>query len=184
MPEPWERQVGERQGAFQAFIAYRDLPGKRSATRAAEKLNKGVHQLEVWCTKWHWLQRVEAWDDHLDEERRRTSEEAVREMGERHVRLAQNLQSKAVASLIAMGDVGPEEKEIPKWIDTGVKLERLATGQSTETIRQGQIDDATDQELRRRILSDPRARRLALELAEALDPGDSDAGGPGENSEP
>jgi hypothetical protein len=81
----WERQYGESRQAFAAFAGYRDLGSDRSVDEAyrrgrglPEDHTRATKRWRVWVARWRWLERAAAWDAHLDDEARRTQEEAVR----------------------------------------------------------------------------------------------------------
>jgi hypothetical protein len=69
----WDRLDGESDKAFAAFCVYRDLGAERSVDAAYQKHSKTTsktrppHWLK-WSAKYHWVDRVKAWDDHKDKE--------------------------------------------------------------------------------------------------------------------
>jgi len=72
--EPWKRQRGESSKAYQAFLRYRDLGPGRSVAKAVEVRQAAeegkaryFHWWRRWAAKWHWLERAQAWDDHVHE---------------------------------------------------------------------------------------------------------------------
>jgi len=149
MTEPWERQPGESSKAFYAFTIYRDLGPKRSLRRAAEiyysgksKVNLG--QIEYWSYKYHWVERVQAWDDYQDRLKREAHLKAVEEMADRHVRLALALQAKAAERLkqLPAEKIGPAQ--LVRMIRAGVEIERKARGLPDWLI---EIADLSDEEL-------------------------------------
>ncbi len=77
---PWERQPGEGEEAFAAFLAYRDLGPRRTheATRVHLGKRPGyLKPIERWSTLRDWRLRACAWDDHLQAERDKVAAEEV-----------------------------------------------------------------------------------------------------------
>src|SRR4051794_38595149 len=67
--DPWDRQLGEPDKAWEAFVFYRDMGGTRSYEKVRQALGKGsgyVRQIEVWGTKWSWVERCYAFDVSRD----------------------------------------------------------------------------------------------------------------------
>ena len=63
--KPWERQKGESEKAFEAFVTYRDMGEKRTLTAVAEKLQKSGTLIRRWKSTWDWAERVRAYDNEL-----------------------------------------------------------------------------------------------------------------------
>ncbi|MCS6782388.1 MAG: hypothetical protein RMI89_12115 [Gloeomargarita sp. SKYBB_i_bin120] len=64
LQEPvWERQRREPQVAYQAFCRYRDM----GAQRRLELLLPAypLKRLQRWYSRWQWVERAAAWDQHL-----------------------------------------------------------------------------------------------------------------------
>jgi hypothetical protein len=130
----WEQQPKESSRAYGAFCAYRDLGPRRSLRAAAEAFyGRSSAALESQVDKWSrafgWVERVGAWDRHLDAEARKAQEESRREMVERHIREARALQAKALERLRALcpEELGPAD--LLRYIVEAAKLERLALGE-------------------------------------------------------
>jgi len=136
--ELWERQLGESARAFHAFTLYRDMGHERSVSKVAQIYRPGRNLRSLmsrWCTKYDWVKRAEAYDDHMDALSRKQAEKEVKEMQKRHVTLSLLLQKKAAEKL---KDLQAKNLKVPdaiKALAEGVKLERLARGEATEKIK-------------------------------------------------
>jgi hypothetical protein len=140
-PAPWEQQAGESARAFGAFRTYRDLGPRRSLRAAAEAFYGRVaaaleRQVDKWSRAFHWVERANAWDQHLDAEARQAQEQARREMGERHAQEARALQAKALERLRSLRpeELGPTE--LLRFLVESARLERLALGEPDSVQRQ------------------------------------------------
>lgn len=68
---------------FQAFERYIGLPvGERSLRRVAQDLNKNEKLIERWSSKFEWIKRVRAWDQHQAMIKAEAREKAAREKAE------------------------------------------------------------------------------------------------------
>lgn len=65
-PEPWERQKGETDKQFEAFILYRDAGPARAAREVAAALSKSEALIFRWCGQLKWVERASKWDDEAD----------------------------------------------------------------------------------------------------------------------
>jgi hypothetical protein len=180
--QPWERQKGETQKAFEAFCIYRDMGADRSLSKVSQQLGKHKVLLQRWSSRWQWVLRVEAWDDHLDQGARRENEKRVKAMAERHANQAMLFQQKLVERLRTINPEDLSPADLARWFDVAVKVERLSRGEPTENVRQ-EDNRRDNNELAKRILSDPEARRLAGQLLGRIIPGSAGTGGPGVGSE-
>jgi hypothetical protein len=63
--KPWSRRPGESAEAHSAFLEYRNIRSKRSISLVSQKCNKHASILGRWSTKWAWVDRARAWDDHI-----------------------------------------------------------------------------------------------------------------------
>jgi hypothetical protein len=76
---PWDRQPGETEVAFAAFLTYRDSGPPRNLSAAARALGKHESLLRRWSAANRWRERLLA----LDSDRARINEEATREESEK-----------------------------------------------------------------------------------------------------
>lgn len=123
--KPWERQKGESEKAYEAFVTYRDLGEKRTFTAVAKKLQKSCTLIRRWKVAWEWQERVRAYDNELEKEARSKAVKSRKDMTERHIGIAMQLQKKA---LEALKELKPEEmtpKDIKEFIKMATDLERL-----------------------------------------------------------
>ena len=107
--EPWGRRSGESIEAYRAFLAYRDLEAGRSLDATRRALARGPSYLrlvERWSSRWGWVDRAGAWDDHLQLGRDLVAAERAGEWERRRLdaleagwRDAQALRTKARAML-------------------------------------------------------------------------------------
>lgn len=161
---PWERQPGESEKAFQAFVIYRDLgPLVRSVRRVRETIDKiasdaaevgqeavksgPLSRLLIWSSKYSWVDRAEAWDAELDREFRDERLRSVRRMARSHDRLGRLILSKVRARFVAMTD---EEArcltpyQACRMAEAGAKLHRNAFGKQGDEEKETEAPKAGD----------------------------------------
>jgi hypothetical protein len=168
-PLPFEQQTDESPQAFAAFVVYRDMGADRSLVHVSRIHNKSIATLGKWSTKHNWVERARSYDAALDARARQaTEQEAIkrrRRMLDKHAKQADELGQAAQMILDEFKDrvaVRGGMKfvdarmlvqllaQLPKMIEAGQKLERLAEGEATErhehTITSDQILKMTDAE--------------------------------------
>lgn len=123
--KPWERQKGESEKAYEAFVTYRDMGEKRTFAAVAEKLGKSDTLIRRWKERWDWQERVRAYDNDLEKEARARAVKDRRDMVDRHINIAMQLQKKALQALkdLSVEDMTP--KDIKEYIKMATDLERL-----------------------------------------------------------
>lgn len=104
--QPWEQQPGESTKAFEAFKAYRDMGTDRSTRKVAQKLSKSAALIHRWSSAYGWPERTRAYDRELDRQAHEAAVKELRSMTNRHIRIAMQLQSKAVE---ALGNIDAEQ---------------------------------------------------------------------------
>ncbi len=65
---PWDRQPGEGDEAWVAFVIYRDLGAERTLNKVRKELGKSDRICEKWSSAHQWVFRSAEWDKHLDQE--------------------------------------------------------------------------------------------------------------------
>lgn len=153
--KPWEPQKGESPPAYQAFAEYRDLGEARSLESVARLLSKSSQLLKRWSARWKWVERSQAYDTHMQEIEQKAREKALTKKAEdwatKELEMAGLLYEKA-KSMLGF----PLTKQVTKdgqtvvmpadWrmrdaaaiAEAGIKMERLARGESTENVS---VDD-------------------------------------------
>lgn len=142
--ESWKRREGESSKAYQAFLTYRELGAERSIREAFRQYNRNaekVHKREEvwwrWSSKYKWVARAEAWDTYINSTLDKKLLKGISEMRARHIERAIKLQDKVIDRLDALEPEEIEPKHIPKYIETAVRIERMARGQVTEVVQRG-----------------------------------------------
>lgn len=144
----WTRRPKEPLTAYLHFCAYRDMPPPRSMPKLAKALGRGVSTLWRWSTQWDWVERAEAYTDHLDRLTLEEHEDAIRrrrrEENEQMYSLGKTLQVAAHARLTGLKDedgqlvvepIDPstlDADEVARWADLGTKFVRLSMGLPTD----------------------------------------------------
>jgi len=95
----WEKQLGETDKAFDAFVVFRDLPGQRTYQAVADKLACSHTNVRQWASRWDWKVRADAYDRYADEQ---FCKQTVRDRlahRRRQITIGQHFQSVAIAGL-------------------------------------------------------------------------------------
>jgi len=132
--EPWDRQDGESDQAFEAWVMYRDAaPGERSIRKVAQRLGKTATAVAQFSVMWGWPTRAALYDVYLDRARVQTRIDEVREMAKRHAQVAAvgigglSLPIRALAQ--------PRLVDSPDHPGQPVEVERMADLRRMETPR-------------------------------------------------
>lgn len=138
--KPWEQQPGESGPAFEAFSIYRDLGPGRTVSAVVEKLRKSDSLLRRWKVKWEWQRRSAAYDASIAEQARRKAIKDHRDMENRHIGLAMQLQKKALEALNLLEPEEMSAKDIKEFVKLATELERL-----TRTFEEQRTAEAQDE---------------------------------------
>lgn len=132
---PWERQKGESQPAYEAFVTYRDMPN-RALSKTARALGKSGKIVERWTKRWGWHERIRAWDNEVDRRKREVMFEEIEAMNRRHAQEAMVLQQKAVERLRELdpGDLGTGQ--VLSYMIEAAKMERAARGVADRVVQE------------------------------------------------
>lgn len=142
--EPWDRQPGEGDKAWLCFRLYRDaeMPdgiGKRthrqvSATAYPQSPQGARARKEIadWSVRFRWIERVEAFDRHLDQVRQEEFRKEAKRDGVQALALYRAMRAKAGQAIIALPPAALSPSEITKMADTSVIGIRREAGLATE----------------------------------------------------
>ncbi len=136
MTELWDRQPEETHQSFQAFAIYRDLlPTTRSIPAAAAihyempvATEVQIRQLKEWSSRFMWVDRSAAWDEHVDKEAQAENLEDLLEVRRRHANIARGFLDKVV---VRLSDLDPDllaPSDLARWMDVATRIEREAVG--------------------------------------------------------
>lgn len=146
--EPWERQKGESEKAFEAFTVYRDMGEKRTIVAVCKQLEKSRTLIDRWKDRWDWLERVRAYDNDLEREARAKAVKDRKDMTTRHISIAMQLQKKALEALQELSVEDMTAKDIKEYIKMATDLERLnrelTEDEKDRVVYQMEIEDLDD----------------------------------------
>jgi hypothetical protein len=126
---PWDRTPDESDEAFAAFIEYRKQDQHdRSLRDLSETIGKHLSLCGRWSKAHSWRTRVTMWDVEQDRIFQHAQAKGLKEMGERHARMATLFQSKILERLrgLQVEELTPEA--LGRWFEASAKIERLARG--------------------------------------------------------
>lgn len=142
---PWDRLPQEGVQAYAHFCYYRDMPYKdknnitrlqirrgRTLAKLAKELNASYDTEKNRSRKYNWLARAEAYDDYVERNLREENEAEIIKMNRLHANAGRQMAAKALRGLISLNENALSALDMVRMLDTGVKIERLARGQSTE----------------------------------------------------
>lgn len=138
----WEQQPGESAKAFEAFAAYRDMGAERSLRKLTQQLHKNLTTIRDWSVKWNWQERVRAYDRELDRQAREQAVRSVRQMTDRHIRIAMQLQAKAVRALENLDEAQLTPKMMLAFLAKATEIERMNRLSAAGMDDNGQRDGA------------------------------------------
>lgn len=137
----WDRQPGESSKAYTHFCLYRDMGLRRSIRQmpSVSGCTSVVRQLNRWSSRWRWVERCQAYDDHLEYQRRLQQEKERQAMLDRHAKVAllgMNVAVKGLETLLTKvqsGEATVAPGDLTRRLDTSVKVERLSRGEPTDS---------------------------------------------------
>ena len=137
----WDKQIGETNRAYNAFLAYRNMGALRSLTKAAKVFYGDIYlpksyskdtQFRKWSRTHNWVARCEAYDIEQDKIFQVEQREAIREMNKRQATIGAAMQKKGITRLIDMDISELTPDQAARLTKTGVEIERPARGEATE----------------------------------------------------
>jgi len=116
------------------------MSDQRSTAAVGRQLGKTKTLMDRWSARHRWVDRVAAYESHLDRIKQEAAEEAVREMGERHANIAVQGLNLVIQRLIGsegIGKIGAVDKidanslsphELVRFAEVFARMEREARG--------------------------------------------------------
>jgi hypothetical protein len=142
VPRPWQRQSDETAAAFNAFVAYLRLKGRRSVRAVAVPTGLSVPVLRRLSARHHWPARVQAFETRLAEAREAAVDAVIRSttvVGQSQLEQLRLDVFLLARKVLAASDswlraaTNPRRRYVPlgqlvRLIELSSKLGRLATG--------------------------------------------------------
>lgn len=75
--QPWHRWEDETSEAYEAFCQYLDMGTDRSHAKLGRERDCSRANVSKWSSRWHWVERVHAYEHHLAELAREPREKAI-----------------------------------------------------------------------------------------------------------
>jgi hypothetical protein len=135
LKEPiWEKQEGETAQDFRMFETYRDADPKISTAEVARRYKKSTETAGKVCHAKKWVERRDAFADHIGKLTVDELERGIPKMRKLHVDIARTMYLKALEALKSTPANKLTPQNISQMIDIGAKLERISRGEATEKI--------------------------------------------------
>lgn len=144
--QPWERQPKESDAAWRSFQLYRDLPHlpkddkpmPRSQREVATRLYPGrsptatrTKEIGEWSAKWDWVNRVNAYDTHIDRIERESFIAALKRDTDVNLAAYRTMRNKGANALAQhQGTIAPQHAA--RMVDTAITGLRREAGLATE----------------------------------------------------
>lgn len=122
--EPWERQPGETEKAYEAFLLYKNLGPGRTISEVSRRLSKSRQLITRWSGRYNWRERGEAFDRENERKEQLSIQKARAQMVKRHLKLGMAVQGKAIKALEAMDPDELKPGDIRDFLRFGVSLEK------------------------------------------------------------
>lgn len=113
----WDRQPKEGIKAYDAFQLYLSMGPDRSLRKVAQQLSKSDTLIKRWSVNWNWGQRVRDYEDFRIKQEFEEQQRALKRMREKHIKIAEMMEKKAIEAL----DHVPSEQILPKEIISMLK---------------------------------------------------------------
>jgi hypothetical protein len=143
--QEFEQRPNESAKAFAAFSLYLSLGDQRSAAAVAKQLEKSEQLIRRWCTKYAWVDRVDAYAKYLAKVESEAQTTLVRqkaaEWGKRQQELREEewqLRGELIAAgrnvlkRFTEGGKGATLGDIARALELASKLGRLSSGLATD----------------------------------------------------
>lgn len=151
--QAWERQPREGDKAFACFVAYREMPYEaepqpRSQREVSARLYPGrspsegrVREIADWSARWSWVERVAAYDRHIDMLKRQEFAEALKVDAQTNINAYRVARNKASRAVLLADPATMKTADAIRMLDVAITGLRREAGLATE-IQGNERDDA------------------------------------------
>lgn len=140
--EPWERQSGETEKAYQAFSIYRDMTENRSIKAVCDEIGKSYQAVFRWVTKYEWKERVRLYDNWLEHEARKNIIKQKEKMIAQQLKIARAIQAKALKAFGEADESKMTFKDMKELLKLGTELEQNIIDRSAEMYAEKETESA------------------------------------------
>lgn len=130
----WDRQPGESERSFLAFLRYLEIGRTRNYIKVAQTTEICYSRVCKYANKYDWKARANDHDVVKEEEFRVKLDEEILQSRIRQQRIGESMQVLGECGVNMLNEHIEElsPQDVSKLIDIGVKIERLALGDATE----------------------------------------------------
>ncbi|WP_422477221.1 hypothetical protein [Pleomorphochaeta sp. DL1XJH-081] len=156
--DAWEKQEGETALAYEWFCRYRDMGRTRSHAALCHAYGRKESyrsQLQVWSKRNNWVSRVEAYELHLEEQKRHEMESEQVKAAREHIQLADEVMEVLLMKLACLRESDINATQWKNLAEFAVKTKRDALGIAEKHDVSGSID-----------VNDKTALRISKEFLE------------------
>ena len=155
----WERKKGESSKVYQYFCYYRDIGLLRTLKKVSTKFVKSTTIMQRYSSKYKWLERSKAYDDHKDEILRKEQEQEIKRFAKEQVALGTELMDKGQSAIKVLTDDLISPSESTRLISLGNDLKKQGFGIPDRiTEQKGSLDLNISGELTVKDLTDAYGR--------------------------
>lgn len=132
----WSRRDDESKQSYDAFEIYLNLGISRTGKATSIKVNKSISLISRWSSKYNWIERARAWDNHNTKLFQESYDNATVEIAKRHARLGKTLQGIGMSHVDRIQKEGEEIdfRTATSTVKMGFDMERIAMGQATQVV--------------------------------------------------
>ena len=98
---------------------------ERSVRKVTQRLNKSLTLIGKWSSRYNWPERARAYDRDLDRQAHAQAVREVRSMTNRHIRIAMQLQAKALEALEQLNVATLSPKMQLAFLAKATEIERM-----------------------------------------------------------
>lgn len=139
----WERQPGETDHEYKAWMLYRDMYPAAKPTYSAVAQLLGVERGAITAigTKWSFQARIQAWAKNCDDLLLSNKQQEIVDMNKRHVDLATKINEKLDIAIDQIDPYSMKPGELATLMKMSAEMERKARFDNTEAQRPSVNDD-------------------------------------------
>lgn len=130
--DPWERIEHETTEAYADFCCYLNLGPTRTIPKVAELRNKNVKTLWQSSSRYKWVKRAEAYDEHIEQKVREVMERKIMQVKEAALTGAMKMTELGLKKLNSMKETDLTPREAKEYVRNGLAIVQLISGESEE----------------------------------------------------